>query len=261
MAYLDRPTKRQEVLAQEFIKSRDKEAAWRIAYDQPDAPPGTAANRAREAFRSPVLKDRIEELLYAEETDAAPFARQTAIDRLLGMLQADPNELIAVRVGACRYCHGNDHEYQWDRREYRLAMKEVDVFNKDKPPKMAAKDYPDCAGGFGWDRAADPHPNCPDCSGEGVSRIVMKNTEELSPGARLIYGGVKQTAQGLQIIMADKVKVLDMLLRVIGGYDDKIRVDINAKAVVGVLSASYPTVEAANAAYKELIAAELTAPS
>lgn len=121
----------------------------------------------------------------------------------------DPAEITRWAVGACRYCHGDGHNYHWREGEYFEAISEAEI---TKAP------MPDCSGGFGYNSTTPPHPNCPRCDGKGVGRSSFADTSELSPAARAAFEGVKETRQGIEIKMADKAQAAEQFAK-LSGWD------------------------------------------
>ena len=76
-------------------------------------------------------------------------------------------------------------------------------------------------GGYGFDRLLSPHPQCPYCAGEGREEIHAEDTRFLSPKAKLLYAGVKQTRDGFEIKMRDQDKAMENVARHLGMFVDK----------------------------------------
>lgn len=214
-------TAAQEVFAQEFVRTRNQRVAYKLAYPDQRLSSTTLGKRCTEIYAHPVVRDRIDELI---ATAAAGTVASVAwvLDRLTRIARADPNELMPLKVGACRYCHGDGHGYQWKLREYDEAMAKADALNEQavQMERPANHAYPDPGGGFGFDQTQAPHPDCPDCKGEGVMRIVPKDTEELSPDAQALFAGVEQTANGVKIKMHDQTRALELAGKIIGAFKD-----------------------------------------
>src|ERR1044072_750226 len=142
---------------------------------------------------SPDIAMRITKLQNEQRSKAIEHLSMDVIGLLriyIAIAMVDPNELISVKVGCCRFCHGDGHAYQWKEREF---VQECDAAADRKDGKL-----PDIAGGFGFDHTVPPHPDCPECRGEGVHRLVPKDTTKLSPGALHLYRGAQQTKEGIK---------------------------------------------------------------
>ncbi len=139
---------------------------------------------------------------------------------------ADPNELTQHRRGACRYCHGSGHAYQWrTQREFDEAHAQ---WLKDTPSAGASDTIvaahtslqPMLDGGLGYQRTRDPDPDCPECDGMGVGYVWVADTRRISEQARLLYNGVKESRNGIEIFMADRQKALELVARNLGMLKD-----------------------------------------
>ena len=137
--------------------------------------------------------------------------------KLVAQAFGDRNELTQYRLGPCRYCWGIGHHYQWKTpREFAEAIEQHRVkgetpFGNNLPPKMQ--------GGFGYRRSARPNPVCPECDGHGIGYTWFADTTRLSPTATVLFEGVKETRDGLQIRMPDRTKALILLGKHLGLFD------------------------------------------
>jgi len=136
---------------------------------------------------------------------------------------ADPNEIIHLRRVCCRNCYGIDHQYQWrDEEEYNQAVE----FAQRNTKEGEAPRIPSNAGGYGYNKLAKPYPKCPYCWGEGHMEIHAEDTRFLSPKAKLLYAGVKQTAAGIEIKMRDQDKAMENVARHLGMFVEKSEVEL-----------------------------------
>lgn len=120
---------------------------------------------------------------------------------------ADPNELMQIRRTCCRHCHGYGHAYQWTESEY---MKAVNYAIDN------GKEAPNADGGIDFDMKADPHPNCPECGGDGIEDIYIADTRKLKGDAKHLYLGVKKTKDGIQVLTRDKDAALENIAKYLG---------------------------------------------
>lgn len=186
--------------------------AWARAGDGTEPTDADAVGATRWISNAKIA-ERIKEL----REQAAEKAEWTIADALIeyrSIVQADVNELIGTRIGACRFCHGEGHQYHWKEREFLEACRRAEAADPPEP-------LPDIAGGFGYRFSDPPHPMCPECEGEGVARIVPQDTRNLSPIGRLLYQGVKRTKDGIEIKIADKDKAREQANRIIGAFVDR----------------------------------------
>lgn len=199
--------------------------AYRQAYNAGKASAESVHVSASKLAKVPKVALRIAGLRASRVVDAvdkSQFTVRKLLETYLTIAFVDPNELISMRVGACRYCWGEGGKYHWREREYLEAL---DAWEKDP----SRHPMPDPGGGFGYRASAAPNPECVECDGEGVARVVPMDTTQLSPGARLLYRGVKQTRNGTEILFRDQDKALEQIGRILGAYDDKLRVDLEGK--------------------------------
>lgn len=154
------------------------------------------------------VADRIKELKEASSRQAEYSIADMLADQIT-IAKTDRRELFDVRFGACRYCHGDGHQFHWKEREYLEAVQRAEA---DGTP------LPDIGGGFGYMRTAEPNPECPDCEGEGREIVRLKDTRHLSPAAAMIYDGVKETKQGVEIKTKDSMKAWDNIGKILGAF-------------------------------------------
>jgi phage terminase small subunit len=127
------------------------------------------------------------------------------------VLNSDPRNIVEHRRGACRYCHGADHEYQFRPQEMR-----------DARVKFAESDYGkagllfDEQGGLGYDSRKEPHPDCPECEGQGIEVLVAHDTRLLSKEEAALYDGIEPTKHGTKFKMRSRDAARDLAARVLG---------------------------------------------
>jgi hypothetical protein len=160
-----------------------------------------------------VMNDRIEQGI---------FDGDMVISRWVEISQANPNSLTQYRRVNCRYCWGEGHRYQFTPAE----MEDAKLALFDSNAKRVLDELPelewDDKGGLGFVGNRDPHPECPECWGEGVGRPFFTDTRKLGRESLPLYAGVKQTKDGLEIQMHNQTDALDKLARHFGLYKDKL---------------------------------------
>jgi phage terminase small subunit len=139
-----------------------------------------------------------------------------------GIATADVNELVEFRRRCCRHCYGIDYGYQRTMQEMSQARRKYEL-QRRKDEKVAGFDpmvYEefDELGGAGYDARKPPVPDCTNCWGDGVADAHFKPTGQLTPAARALYAGVKQTKDGYQMLLVDKLGALEKLFRHKGLY-------------------------------------------
>ena len=198
-------TARQDQFCREYLVDLNAtQAAIRAGYNASGA--GPAASRL---LTDPRVAAKIADLR-AERNARVQMSGDDVVKRLIGIVTADPRKLTQHHIGACRYCWGIGHAYQWrHQRELDEAIRKA----KDGEP------LPTDEGGFGYSRARSPNPACPDCDGYGIGFTVFCDTRTLDQDAMLLFQGVKETRDGLTVLMADKNKALERLADHLGIYD------------------------------------------
>ena len=201
--------------------------------------------------RKPV-KELIETLQKKVSKDAE-FGIKQILEIWQDIATADPNELMSNLRRCCRHCYGRGHHYQWkDKAEFAYALGQA---LKSKPGKGAPRqDIPSDEGGYGFNFTFRPHPECSECKGEGHLDTFFADTRKLSRAGRRLYAGVKQTAQGMQVLTRDQDAALANLAKFHGMTPENLRVSgANGEPL---LTATMPLpadpVEAANV-YAEFI--------
>lgn len=182
-----------------------------------DLNPGDAAVRAgfsRDFGKALLARETIQEMLtgaFAAREERTQITQDKVLALWWQIATADPNEIIQYRRTCCRYCHGGGHQYQWrDDTEFNNAM--VEAF------EGKATELPHDAGGYGFCATVEPHPDCPQCDGEGYGSVHGADTRRLPPAARPLYAGVKKTRDGFEIKMQDQGKALENVARHLGMF-------------------------------------------
>ncbi|WP_440111752.1 terminase small subunit [Acidovorax sp. BL-A-41-H1] len=125
---------------------------------------------------------------------------------------ADARELVEVRKGCCRHCWGEGFKRQRTVGEMNADMVEWRKDGKDPA------DF-DQEGGIGYNPHRPPHPDCPDCVGEGHARTVIKDTRQLSQAAVALYAGAKETKYGIEVLSHSKMDAVEKLAKHVGLYE------------------------------------------
>lgn len=132
----------------------------------------------------------------------------------LSLATADSRELVPVIC--CRYCYGVEFQYQYTLNEFRQEQR------KHLQSQLSIKDQNkrvpfDEKGGDGYDFTKKPNPDCPECRGLGEYDIRGLDLKNLSPGAALLFDGIKKTSNGgFEIQKRDRTTAMQMLQRLLG---------------------------------------------
>lgn len=202
---------KQEAFCREFVKDFNAtQAAIRAGYA-----PKNADVQGPRLLGNDGISSRIEQL-------CTPAIRQAEMDatRLVSewcnIASADSRDLIAYKVGSCRYCHGEGNRYQrtpaererdWAEHQTMVAAAWGDI------PELKKVGHFDELGGVGFNPNIPPNPDCPECWGDGVGRPIVADTRTLSPAAASLFAGVKQTKDGVEVKQHDKMVALDRLAK------------------------------------------------
>lgn len=216
---------RQKLFVIEYAKDANgAQAIMRAGYtSNPDA----AAVQASRLLSDPkvkvcidaVMNDRIDRGLAEGDAVVAIWTAQS---------QADANSLTQYRRVCCRYCWGKgfryqftpaemeearaEHERQWRILQAKMKGKAGQDLDDVEPPLFDEK------GGVGYRGNRDPHPECPECWGEGVGRPFFTDTRKIPEKDKVLFAGVKQGKEGIEILMHDPEGARDKLARHYGLY-------------------------------------------
>lgn len=187
----------------------------------------------RNGFAMPTLSkreaDRISGTLLARDDIKARIAEVTEAARSLtgvnfasvltylwDVATADPNEIVQHRRVCCRYCYGAGHQYQWTEGEYWAATAEA--IDAQKP-------CPENNGGFGFDGTRGPHPECPECFGEGSGHVHIADTRGLSHRGKLLLKAVRNTKNGVEVEMHSRVDAVTQIAKILGMFAERVNPD------------------------------------
>lgn len=232
---------KRELFCHEYLTDLNaKQAAIRAGYS-----PKTAEMQGSRLLSYAEVKARVA-FLASERQERLRISADDLLIRAETILKADARELTEHRIGACRYCWGIDHEYQWTTpREFRRALTLATAKLPKKPTPAQRNSLPTDEGGFGFKVTRDPNPECPECAGLGTPFVRFADTRNLSDSAAMLFEGIKETKDGIEIKMASKEKAFDTLAKHHGllvqkvehtGKDGKpIEHDVKVKARVVIV--------------------------
>lgn len=217
-------TNKQRRFVEEYlIDLNATQAAIRAGYSEK-----TAGQIGEQNLKKLEIKKIIDRRL-AELTTAAEIKQEDVLKRYRDIAFADPNQLSEYRRVPCRYCYGTNHQYQW-RTEFEFD----DALEKAQAKIDAGKNVrlPNDNGGYGYTTKQKPHPDCPMCDGEGIGRLVLKDTRDLPENVRALYAGTKYTKDGIVIEMHDQLAALNNIGKHLGMFREKIDVNLGVEADV-----------------------------
>lgn len=205
----------------EYLKDLNgRQAAIRAGYS-----PDSARFQASDLLARADVQAKLETAMQ-QRAARVGIEADDVLARLRDVAFADPRDLIELRRTCCRHCYGKNNRYQRTPREMEVARKEYEASLADlnlSPTDFAARaEEFDQEGGIGWDPRKDPNPDCPECWGEGELKSFAKDTRDLTPTARLLYAGVKETQNGLEIKMHDQQAALVKIGEHLGMFRKKV---------------------------------------
>jgi phage terminase small subunit len=220
------------------------QAAIRAGYS-----PRTAGSQAHDLLKKPEIRSAIdvERQKLAEKLE---ITQTEILSRLWQTATGDVNDLAQVRQGACRFCWGHDHAYQWKTtREYEEACAEAALsLSGGKAERVEAlladpdafPGMPSASGGFGYRLTDGVNPDCPECAGLGVTYTRLNDSAAL--GSHPLYEGVKQTQHGIEVKIADRSKAIDQIAKILGLYQENVNHSISEEllAVARAINAASP---------------------
>lgn len=200
-------TPRQSRFVDEYLKDLSAtQAAIRAGYSKK-----TAGRTGHENLKKPEIAREIQARMN-DRSQRTQITADRVLQRWWEIATADAAELTQVRRGCCRYCHGDDHLFQWvDEAEFGRAVASAELGKE-----------PSDDGGYGYRDFHLPHSDCPKCGGEGVPRVYAEDTRKLTGSAKLLFAGVKQTKDGLEVKMHDQGKALENVARHLGMFTDRV---------------------------------------
>lgn len=208
----------EEKFCKYMLTAKSEKVAYRDAY--PESVKLTDRQVTQKVWallNRPAIAERVQELRDGA-AKAAQFGLREILLELVDIATADPNEIIQHRRICCRYCHGEKHRPLWDWSEYVLELETALAKNTEPPAPVSG-----LRGGVGYDKSLPPHPNCPECYGDGVGEVWLADTRQLRGKAAKLYSGVKVTKNGIEVLMRDQDAALRNLGLALGAFNDKAK--------------------------------------
>ncbi|HDT2128743.1 terminase small subunit [Enterobacter roggenkampii] len=189
----------------EYLKDNNATAAAaRAGYSDP--------NYGRQLITNPNVAQVI-----AQQQKAAIVRTLGSADEVLAQMWQlatfDANQLSQYRRGACRYCWGFGHQYQW-RDAVEFEEKRLEALERDRRE-------PEDSGGYGYDHNREPNPECPRCNGDGIGQPYYPDTRKLPAASRLAYSGVKIGKNGVEITTISRERMFEAVMKRLGLADSE----------------------------------------
>ncbi|WP_320707046.1 terminase small subunit [Enterobacter cloacae] len=192
-------------IAEYLIDHNASAAAERAGYSDP--------NYGRQLITNPNVAQAI-----AQQQKASIMRTLGSADEVLAQMWQlatfDANQLSQYRRGACRYCWGFGHQYQW-----RDAV-EFDEETAKAEGRDGAR-LPEDTGGYGYDHTKEPNPQCPRCNGDGIGQPYFPDTRKLPAVSRLAYSGVKVGKNGVEITAISRERMFEAVMKRLGLADSE----------------------------------------
>ncbi|MEH3772883.1 terminase small subunit [Enterobacter asburiae] len=192
-------------IAEYLIDHNASAAAERAGYSDP--------NYGRQLITNPNVAQAI-----AQQQKASIMRTLGSADEVLAQMWQlatfDANQLSQYRRGACRYCWGFGHHYQWrDAVEFDEALAKTEGKEGVRPPQDT--------GGYGYDHNREPNPECPRCNGDGIGQPYFPDTRKLPAASRLAYSGVKVGKNGVEITAISRERMFEAVMKRLGLVDSE----------------------------------------
>ncbi|HFI6886786.1 terminase small subunit [Escherichia coli] len=135
------------------------------------------------------------------------------LEQMWQLATFDANQLSQYRRGACRYCWGFGHHYQW-RDAVEFEEKRLEAVERDRRE-------PEDSGGYGYDHNRESNPACPRCNGDGIGQPYFPDTRKLPAVSRLAYSGVKVGKNGVEITAISRERMFEAVMKRLGLADSE----------------------------------------
>jgi phage terminase small subunit len=223
-------TVKQEAFAQAVAAGMHRVDAYLGAYGAISAGRGAARVAAHRLANKPAVARRIR-ALQDQAGALAMRSTQDLVADLEAAAFADPNELVTLLNGACRFCWGAGGAYHWRSvSEFTDAVEAVARENAGVPPELQ-KPLPDFNGGPGYTFHREANPDCCSCDGVGLNRVRFNSSQDVSHGARALLRGIELHGDGslIRIHLHDQLQMRQELHKLRGMHVDRsVSVNVNA---------------------------------
>jgi phage terminase small subunit len=210
---------REAKFAQAYVELLNGKAAATVA--------GYKETAADEMSRVLLLRPHVAkaiQTLFDERAKRLEISQDQVVRYWWNLAHADAREF-AVRTN-CRYCWGEDFQYQFTLNELRQAKQEH--YEKQlKRPESSRVPFDDL-GGDGYDLTRDPNPECPECRGLGAYNPQALDLGAVSPTAAMLYNGMKPIHGGYDIGLRDRSYAMLQVQKLLGFEVDRRLVLVKA---------------------------------
>lgn len=172
---------------------------------------GSMSRQIQELNKLPKVAARIRDLKVSTDAEIASTDKER-VAWLRLIVSADPEELTRVVREACDLCWTDESI----AAAYSAHFAPTPFDDGEERPAL-----PD---------VAKPREACKHCRGDGVMRVVLTPTDELSPAGRALFRGASQDKDGvIKIDKHDQVVAMDMLNKMHSSYVTRsLNMNVNA---------------------------------
>lgn len=179
----DLSPKRDAFVREYLVDLNATQAAIRAGYSA-----ATAKQQGYRLLTDAYVQDAIAAAM-EKRSKRTEITQDMVLEHWFKIATADANDLMSYRRVNCRHCWGEGFERQEDED------------------------------GFQANRV--PHPDCPQCRGEGHGYAHFEDTRTVKGPAALLFAGVKQTKDGIEFKTRDQDKAMENVARHLGMFTDK----------------------------------------
>jgi phage terminase small subunit len=164
-------------------------------------------------YSDPAVRREIERLkFYPAQFESRHYLFQRVVSTTLHYvnewMNADRIEILQLRRVNCRYCWGENNDYQYTHAEMEQRL-------RDHAKARNAVLF-DKRGGAGFDYTKNPNPDCPNCFGNGDNNpeVRFMDWRTASKPARDMVKSVQSSKKyGLRIEFHSKMEIVHEILR------------------------------------------------
>ena len=201
-------TAQQRLFVAEYLKDRNAtQAAIRAGYSKKTANEQGARLLAKVSVAQAIAQQQ------KASIERTLGSADEVLSQMWQLATFDANQLSQYRRGACRYCWGFGHQYQW-RDMVEFEEKRLEATERDKREPVDV-------GGYGYDHNREPNPDCPRCNGDGIGQPYFADTRKLPPDAALAYSGVKLGKNGVEITAISRERMYEAVMKRLGLADSE----------------------------------------
>lgn len=198
-----------------YLACGDHLRAYRETFaDQPGFMTSKAKFQAAAMMKRPDVNERLA-LMSREALRTQRLDARKVLERLAQIAFADASEVVRVRRVNCRHCWGKKFKRQSTQGEYDDACADALVAAQCEG-KETYDVPPEPAGGLGFDLTRPPHPDCPECGGEGYAECFIEDFSKISDDVKPLIAGVEQTKYGLKVTLHNQMDAIKTLANCFG---------------------------------------------